>query len=276
MALAGGADLIYLPWDLSDLQEAISQINKAGCKAALAWPRISTQAETARLCEITKKHTSDLAGILVGHLGQLESAKKLGLPLTSDFGFNVTNSQAAGMLIEEGIERITLSVELRHEQMGELLQHNAGPFEAIFGGSMPLMITRHCPVGSATSRKETNSMQCSGKMPCREGLWFLQDRMGVKLPLTKDASCITTIYNGHQLSVLEELPTILQLGLDVLRIQAPFGDPASIQQIVALHREELDLAWDKPHYRPREGLREELERLWGVPVTGGHFFRGVE
>ena len=276
-ALAGGADLIYLPAELPDLAEAISQINRAGSEAALAWPRISTQAETARLLEVTEKYAPVLAGILIGHLGQLDSARKPGLPVASDFSFNVANSEAAKLLTQDGIERITLSVELRHEQMRDILQHSTGSFEAIVGGSLPLMITRHCPVGSATSpRKETNSMQCSGKMPCQKGMWFLQDRMGVKLPLTKDASCITTIYNGHQLSVLEELPTILKLGLSVLRLEAPFGDPGSLQQIVALHREELDLAWERPHYRPRAGLREELEQLWGTPVTGGHFFRGVE
>lgn len=276
-ALAGGADLIYLPTELPDLAEAIEQINQKGREAILAWPRISTYKETEKLVQIAQQHQEGLAGILLGHLGQLPLAQKLGLPLFSDFAFNVTNSEAAQQLFAEGVNRVTLSVELRHEQIGEIREHTAGSLEAIIGGSLPLMITKHCPVGSATAaEKEATTSQCNGRMPCQSGQWYLKDRLGIKFPLKKDAHCLTTIYNNHQLAVLEELPAILKLGLSVLRIEAPLGAPKVWEQVISLHRKELDSAWDNPDYRMGEDLKGELERLWGVPVTKGHFFRGVE
>ncbi len=269
-ALNAGADLIYLPAELSDLEEALTAIASAGRKAFLAWPRISSQAETRRYAALVQSAPYP-DGILLGHLGQVLAAQTLGLPLASDFGFNVMNSKAAAQLFSRGISRVTLSVELRHEQIGELLAHNDGAFEVIAGGDLPVMITKHCPVGSAFST------DCGCELrPCSQGTWYLKDRLGIKFPLQQDAGCRTTIYNSHQLSVLEELPTILNLGLSALRIEAPLGNASAWEKEIALYRAQLDAAWDNPDYRAPAGIREEEEKIFGVPITRGHFFRGVD
>jgi putative protease len=267
-ALEAGADLIYLPADLPDLSEAVRKIAASRGKAYLTLPRINTREETQKYRKLAEKHAENLAGILIGHLGQLKEIQKLGLPAISDFGFNVMNAKAASAIFAQGIERATVSVELRTGELKELLEHHRGPFEAIVGGNLPLLITKHCPLRSSGE-------ECSSK-GCRRGIWHLEDRMGEKFPLLQDGACRTVLYNSHMLSVLEELPAILKLGLDVLRIEALFGERKAWEKFIRLHRQHLDAAWGAPQYQVPAELRQELEDLFGTPITRGHFFRGVE
>lgn len=272
-ALRAGADLIYLPVGLSDLDKALLAIEARGKKAVIVWPRISTTVQTESYYRLTKGYQSQLAGILLGHLGQMRLAQALNLPLFSDFGFNCTNSEALFLLKESGIKRATSSVELNLGQLRELSTHSPLPLELIFAGSLPLMVSRHCPVGSNAAGEKCAGL-CSRQNP--ERIWYLEDRKNVRFPLVQDENCTTTLYNAHQLSVLRALPELLSLGFEVLRIQAPFGKPSPWEEVIRLHRRELDLAWDNPSYQPQDQLDDKLKALWQAPVTGGHFFRGVE
>ena len=155
--------------------------------------------------------------------GPAQRDPKAGLPAISDFGFNVMNAKAASAIFAQGIERATVSVELRTGELKELLEHHRGPLEAIVGGNLPLLITKHCPLRSSGE-------ECSSK-GCRRGSWHLEDRMGEKFPLLQDGACRTVLYNSHMLSVLEELPAILKLGLDVLRIGSAFRREKGLGEI---------------------------------------------
>ena len=66
-----------------------------------------------------------------------------GLPLEKrgDFGLNVFNSRAVDFWRQQGLDSVTVSFELRHQQVRELRKYL--PCEGIVYGRLPLMITEN-------------------------------------------------------------------------------------------------------------------------------------
>ena len=239
-ALAEQAAVVYVPIEL------LPEIGRYHGKAALCavLPRVWRDGDEAGFRKILET-TPSLSAVTVGNAGHMAIVEGLPLAKRGDFGLNVFNSRAVAFWQGQGLDSVTLSFELRHQQIREIRKYL--PCEAIVYGRLPLMITENCMIGNAGG--------CRGDKRLCQGDNYLTDRTGARFPLLGQYGCRCEVENSRVL-FLADKPEWRQAGLAYARLRFTTETP---EQCDAVLRQYLGESGDVPE-----------------DFTRGLFYRGVE
>lgn len=239
-ALAEQAAVVYVPIEL------LPEIGRYDGKAALCavLPRVWRDGDEAGFRKILET-TPSLSAVTVGNAGHMAIVEGLPLAKRGDFGLNVFNSRAVAFWQGQGLDSVTLSFELRHQQVREIRKYL--PCEAIVYGRLPLMITENCMIGNAGG--------CRGDKRLCQGDNYLTDRTGARFPLLGQYGCRCEVENSRVL-FLADKPEWRQAGLAYARLRFTTETP---EQCDAVLRQYLGESGDVPE-----------------DFTRGLFYRGVE
>ena len=199
-ALRMGVSDLYADFeDIRRYAEAVALVRNRGVRAdaptaqiLLATPRIQKAGEQGffRLIENAKPD-----GVLIRNLGALDFFRRSGLRRIGDFSLNVANPLTASLLMEEGLERLTISYDLNAEQVLDLLR--AAPpawFEITLHQHIPMFHMEHC-VFAAFLSEGTDHTNCG--RPCDSHRVELRDRVGLLHPLKADVGCRNTLFHAQ-------------------------------------------------------------------------------
>lgn len=186
--------------------------------------------------------------------------------ILTDYPLNTANSVAADELSTLGARRVTASVELTFQQLSRFAKAARMPIEVIGQGPVCGMLLEHCVL--ATAGGQNPQGVCS--MPCRRGVYALEDAASHVFPLEADRRCRNHLFMAADVCVLPNLSRMLSLGLSGLRIEAQLDQPAAVGIVTQIYREAID--------RLREGRAVEVtQRLsqiseaTGRPLSDGPF-----
>ena len=239
-ALADGAEMIYVPIEL--LPGLKDYCGRAKLCAVL--PRVWRDGDEAVFRKILET-TPALSAVSIGNAGHMAIVEGLPLEKRGDFGLNVFNSRAVDFWRQQGLDSVTVSFELRHQQVRELRKYL--PCEGIVYGRLPLMITENCMTGNAGN--------CRGDKRLCDGENYLTDRTGARFPLLGQYGCRCEIENSRTLFLADKLEW-RNCGLTYARLRFTTESPAQCD--AALRR----------YLGEGEWMPEEFTR--------GLFYRGVE
>ena len=239
-ALADGAEMIYVPIEL--LPDLKAYCGKAKLCAVL--PRVWRDGDEAGFRKILET-TPALSAVSIGNAGHMAIVEGLPLERRGDFGLNVFNSRAVAFWQEQGLDSVTVSFELRHQQVQELRKYL--PCEGIVYGRLPLMVTENCMIGNAGN--------CHGDKRLCQGENTLTDRTGARFPLLGQYGCRCEIENSRTL-FLADKPEWRDCGLTYARLRFTTESPAQCDAVLRRYQGEGD-------WTPEE-------------FTRGLFYRGVE
>ena len=239
-ALADGAEMIYVPIEL--LPGLKDYCGKAKLCAVL--PRVWRDGDEAGFRKILET-TPALSAVSIGNAGNMAIVEGLPLERRGDFGLNVFNSRAVAFWQEQGLDSVTVSFELRHQQVRELRKYL--PCEGIVYGRLPLMVTENCMIGNAGN--------CHGDKRLCQGENTLTDRTGARFPLLGQYGCRCEIENSRTL-FLADKPEWRDCGLTYARLRFTTESPAQCDAVLRRYQGEGD-------WTPEE-------------FTRGLFYRGVE
>ena len=193
-ALEGlGLEAVYAPLEVAA---------RTGLPAVL--PRVFSDSEQGQiemlLGEAMSRGTDT---VLVGNIGHIPMAKRLGFAVHGDFGLNAYNSRTLCALAEMGVSRQTLSFEARLAQIRDM----EGPLETdlIVYGRLPLMIFENCAI----------RRQHGGKCSCKNGVTVLTDRRHESFPLLPEYGCRNTLIGNRPLCLREDFA---RLGVQTARL----------------------------------------------------------
>lgn len=193
-ALEGlGLEAVYAPLEVAA---------RTGLPAVL--PRVFSDSEQGQiemlLGEAMSRGTDT---VLVGNIGHIPMAKRLGFAVHGDFGLNAYNSRTLCALAEMGVSRQTLSFEARLAQIRDM----EGPLETdlIVYGRLPLMIFENCAI----------RRQHGGKCSCKNGVTVLTDRRHESFPLLPEFGCRNTLIGNRPLCLREDFA---RLGVQTARL----------------------------------------------------------
>ena len=239
-ALADGAEMIYVPIEL--LPGLKDYCGKAKLCAVL--PRVWRDGDEADFRKILG-NTPALWAVSIGNAGHMAIVEGLPLEKRGDFGLNVFNSRAVAFWQGQGLDGVTVSFELRHQQVRELRKYL--PCEGIVYGRLPLMVTENCMIGNAGN--------CHGDKRLCQGENTLTDRTGARFPLLGQYGCRCEIENSRTL-FLADKPEWRNCGLTYARLRFTTESPAQCDAVLRRYQGEGD-------WTPEE-------------FTRGLFYRGVE
>ena len=198
--LARGVEYLYLP--LALLGEIDLDEYAGYTKLCAVLPRILRTEDEGKFREVLQEHPQ-LTAVAVSNLGHLPIVDGLGLEVRGDLGLNVFNSRALLLMQELGLEIVTVSAELRHQQVRDLRKYI--PCEAVVYGRLPLMVTENCP------------LRCSGQCSAGSG-GVLTDRTGARFPVLCGHGCRPEIQNSRPL-YLADKPEWKKCGLRWARLR---------------------------------------------------------
>ena len=239
-AVAETVELVYVPIEL--LPRLTDYRGRAKLCAVL--PRVWRDGDEAVFRKILET-TPALSAVSIGNAGHMATVEGLPLEKRGDFGLNVFNSRAVDFWRQQGLDSVTVSFELRHQQVRELRKYL--PCEGIVYGRLPLMITENCMTGNAEN--------CRGDKRLCDGENYLTDRTGARFPLLGQYGCRCEIENSRTLFLADKLEW-RNCGLTYARLRFTTESPAQCD--AALRR----------YLGEGEWMPEEFTR--------GLFYRGVE
>ncbi len=239
-AIAESAEAVYVPIEL--LGQLADYRGRAKLCALL--PRVWRSGDEALFRRILESNPA-LSAVAIGNAGHMAIVEGLPLEKWGDFGLNVFNSRAVAFWRAQGLESVTVSFELRHQQVRELTKYL--PCEAIVYGRLPLMITENCMIGNAGG--------CRGDKHLCRGDNSLTDRTGARFPLLGQFGCRCEVENSRVL-FLADKPEWRRCGLARARLRFTTESPAQCEAVLRRYQGESD--WTPEEY------------------TRGLFYRGVE
>ncbi len=152
---------------------------------------------------------------LCGNLGSYKLAERLGFKVFGDFGLNIFNSSAAGM-----IHSPVLSFELTVEEANRVNAQDTG---IVAYGRLPLMLTRNCPV--------KNNIGCE---TCRKN-GSLTDRKGMVFPVVCSPYPCVEILNSVPLYMADRMR---EIKTDFIHFYFTDESKRDIEKIIALYENE--------------------------------------
>ncbi len=178
--------------------------------------------------------------VYISNISQLKLADTH--KVVADFRINAFNSSAVKVLKDKGADGVCLSPELN---LGQIERLSASiPKELIVYGRIPLMTVQNCVVKSA-----------KGKCSCRDEVYLLRDRKGVKFPVFTDKrSCTNTVYNSAPVYMADRLHELPTEGVCAHRFIFTTETPEEIQRVF---------------------LNYKNKSVCDGDFTRGHYYRGV-
>ncbi len=231
----------------------------------------SEQAETEqRLEELYKIGFTNFLAANLGHIAILQELENTHIAL--DEHFNLLNSWTVEAFATRGdFAFVNLSPELALSELKNL-SNSPLPLALTVHGNANLMISKHCIVGANIGNRTANS-PCT--MPCKQGNYSLQDKMGYKFPLQMDENCTMYLQNAKTLCLLTDIPKLVKLGISYYILACEQMEITELQETLSAYR----VALQAPVAGIENGLgllREKLEQLSLNGFTRGHLHRKVE
>lgn len=198
----------------------------------LATPRIQKPQETGFFTLIERAEPD---GVLVRNLGALEYFRHKGFALWGDFSLNAANPLTANILFKQaGLEQLTISYDLNHEQVLEMLSYKMeGELALTLYQHIPLFHCEHC-VFCAFLSEGKNYKDCG--RPCEHHTVYLRDRVGDEHRLMADVGCRNTLFNGRPQSAVRYYSSLRRAGLRHYRIELLDQCPEEIERLLSLYR----------------------------------------
>ncbi|MEZ5277597.1 MAG: DUF3656 domain-containing protein [Opitutaceae bacterium] len=259
-ALEAGIDELYLDFeDVRRYADAVARVRDSRrARVFLATPRIQKAGEQG-FFKLIERAEPD--GVLIRNLGGLSWFEGSGLQRVGDFSLNVANPLTATVLMERGLDRLTVSYDLNSEQVVSLLEEaDPGWFELTLHQHMPMFHMEHCVYAAFLSKGKT-FLDCG--RPCETHRIHLKDRVGVAHPVHVDVGCRNTVYHARSQSGATYLKVFLDRGLRTFRIELLDENHADSLQLIRGYRDLLEGRLDS------KALIRELKVADQLGVTAG-------
>ena len=237
-------DYIYVPMEVLHKHPGCCRLfMEQGTTPVVVLPRVITDNQHLEVSDILRGiYAQGIREALVGNIGHVLLARRLGFTVRGDFGLNMFNSYTCEVLHDVGLESATASFEMRMAQIRDMKK--PVNTEMIVYGRMPAMVTEQCIIKNSSGR-------CSCQTPGQ-----LTDRMGSVFPVVHEYGCRNVIYNAHKLFLADRKEDYMNAGLWGIRLMFTTESP---HECVEVAKSYAGLS----QYRPN-GL------------TRGLYYRGVE
>jgi putative protease len=239
------------------------------------WPRITGDPWIEAAQEILRNEDmGDLPGLMVEGTGAALAADAAfrGIPLHGGAGLNIWNARAVRVLSPAFVS-LTLSPELSHEDLTDLVPRSrSSDRHPLLGfpveGNLEVMVSEDRLAGLLPERRvRSNSRQSIG----------LRDGTGRIFPVEADTCGRTRILNSVETCLIDQLPALESLGIELLIIDARGRGHRYAREMASIYHEGISLVEAGGDGIPRElgNLREECRKRARGGITHGNFLRGL-
>jgi putative protease len=251
----------------------------AGIRFVLKFSRITNNNYLDSVLPIVSQTLSqDITNVMVENCGTAHALMHIhpAPVLFGSIGLNIFNHEAVRHLSSR-FGMVTLSPELSRDEIRLLihaarLQECSTSFALIVQGSNEAMVSEDCILQPW--------LPCNGKEGDTDTTAFfgIMDATGHTFPVRIDGECRSHIYNSEEICLIDHLPSLMQIGINEVLIDARGRTGTYTGDMIRLYREAILLTKKgvRTDDHQLEYLKDAVKRLAIGGITAGHFIRGLK
>ena len=249
----------------NDLEKTIEYAHSIG-KRVNAAINIFAWDETYDEIKEQAKILRDLKvdGIIVADGGVVDAIKEVApdVPIHISTQANTVSYHTCKFWHKNGAERIVLGRELNKEQLKDIMKNKPEGLEIeIFGhGALCFGYSGRCFLSEFLSARNGNLGDCS--QPCRWAYNIYVEETnnpGNLMPVETDEKG-TYIFSSKDLCLIRELPEIIDMGIDSLKIEGRLKTEYYVATVINTYRAAIDDYYNDPENFDPEKYLVELEK----------------
>lgn len=290
IAYAYGADAVYVGGKDFSLRAQARNLNTeelaGACFLARRWGRklyvalnIFAREGDLRILPSTLDNLQEISpdGLIVSDPGVLTLARRHApeIPIHLSTQMNSTNSLSALFWAEQGVKRINAAREVTLEELRSIRDACPAELEVFVHGAMCISYSGRCLLSAMLNDRSANRGLCSH--PCRWTYSLVEEkRAGEFFPIHEDDRG-TYVLNSKDLCLLDELGTLMNLGIDAFKIEGRMKGALYLAGAVRAYRQAIDRGWsNRDGFRVDANWLSDLDCVSHRPYTKGLLFRGED
>ncbi|MDF0590705.1 U32 family peptidase [Candidatus Methanocrinis natronophilus] len=207
----------FAPTDLLEILALAKEICDAGgADLVWKWPRIARRSFLDFAAPLLKR--AEVEEVMVEGFGLAEAVAAVApeMRVSGSFGLNIWNSIAVEALSAR-FSRLALSPELSAPEVEELVVRsrlipNRPDLEVLVQGNVEAMVAEDCLLSSA--------LGCDEAATSGADFWGIRDETGRVFPVRRDGECRTRVYNAVELSLVDQVPALADMGVSSIAVDA--------------------------------------------------------
>ncbi|MDH7578414.1 MAG: DUF3656 domain-containing protein [Bacillota bacterium] len=281
-AVENGADAVYLGgrsfgarayaenFTRKELIDALRYAHVRGVKVYVTVNTLVDNREFGRLADyLFFLYWEGVDALLVQDLGVARFIRGLlpDFPLHGSTQMTVHNAAGVKFLAGLGFSRVVLARETSFENLRAIRRQAPLELEIFVHGALCICYSGQCLFSSLVGGRSGNRGRCA--QPCRLPYTLVDER-------ERDLStgCVGHhLLSPKDLMLIQELPALIQIGIDALKIEGRMKRPEYVATVVRIYRNALDRAFRDPeHYRVTPEEVRDLAQIFNRGFTTGYFY----
>lgn len=259
-----------------DLEKTIKYAHSIGKKV---YTTINIYAWDTNYEEIKKqaKMLSELEvdAVIVADGGVVEAIKEVApnIPIHISTQANIVSSHTANFWYKNGAERVILARELNKEQIKEIINNTPKELETeIFvHGAICFGYSGRCFLSDFLAGRSANLGDCAQSCRWAYNVYVEENNNpGNLMPVEHDDKG-TYIFSSKDLCLIKEIPEIIDMGVDSLKIEGRLKTSYYLASVVNAYRNAIDDYIKDPGNYDYTKYMEELEKVKTRGLTTFYF-----
>jgi len=275
-AVQAGCDAVYLGYyafgarskagfDDDEIIEAIDYAHLYGVKVYITVNTIIFEDEFTELIEAVEFLIDAKAdAFIVQDLGVLDYLNKTydNIELHASTQMHIHNVAGAKVAKANGVSRVVVARELSLEEVLKIKKAADVEVEVFVHGAMCVSYSGQCLISSVSHSRSGNRGECAQN--CRLKYDLVTDSITVSE--SKYMLSMKDLYN------LENVDTLIESGIDSLKIEGRLKRPEYVFEVVSAYRNAIDKYYDDVEF-DIEDKKDKLLRIFNREFTNGYLMK---
>lgn len=214
-------------------------------------------------------------GVIVADGGVMEIIKEYApsVPINVSTQANIVSLHAANFWKKNGAKRVILARELNKEQIKYIMENKPEDLEVeiFIHGSICFAFSGRCFLSDFLSGRSANLGDCAQSCRWSYNLYAEEkNNPGEYMPI-ETSQYGTSIFSSKDLCLIKEIPEIIDMGIDSVKIEGRLKTEYYIASVVNAYRNAIDDYQKDPEHYDYTKYLKELEKVKTRGLTTFYF-----
>ncbi|WP_138417105.1 peptidase U32 family protein [Aquibacillus sediminis] len=284
-AIHYGADAVYIGgkqfglrakagnFSFEEMAEGVEFANRYGAKVYVAANIIAHNENLDGAKEYFKKlYEIGISAVIIADPALITACKEAApnLEIHISTQASIANWRTAQYWKQEGIPRVVLAREVSVEEIRQMKEKVDIEIEAFIHGAMCISYSGRCVLSNHMTARDANRGGCA--QSCRWKYDLFEDGVDGSVNVSEEADEAYTM-SSKDLSMVEHLPDLLELGVDSLKIEGRMKSIHYIATVVNVYRKIIDSYYENPeNYQLNEAWVDEIWKAAQRSLTTAFYY----
>ena len=218
--------------------------------------------EIIEMAKVLNKVKPD--AIIAADVGVIDVLKEYApnVPIHVSTQANIISLHDANFWYKNGAQRVIMAREMNKEQLKYIMENKPEELEVeMFGhGSICFAFSGRCFLSDFACGRSANLGDCAQSCRWSYNLYAEEkNNLGELLPI-EESEYGTSIFSSKDLCLLKEIPEIINMGIDSLKIEGRLKTEYYIASVINVYRNAIDDYMKDPEHYDAEKYLKEIEK----------------